>query len=258
MGNGKQVARRVPRSRETSATLQLRELTGFLASWKMLPMNDQGFEIEEGVLSEVECRVLTGTLSQVGTRRTRAGARHLMSHPEVAELARGSSLLRIAKRWVGPQARPYRATLFEKTGEHNWLVVWHQDTALPLQTRLDSPEWGPWSTKDGILYAHAPTWALTNIVALRLHLDPSSKVNGPLRVIPGSHHPGVLSYEEVLRMSRERRGVECLSGRGGVVALRPLLIHASSKAVGPEPRRVLHIEYAASLDLAPGIRLALA
>jgi hypothetical protein len=40
--------------------------------------------------------------------------------------------------------------------------------------------------------------------------------------------------------------------------MRPLLIHASSKARNNEPRRVLHIEYADSLDLAPGIRLAIA
>jgi hypothetical protein len=40
--------------------------------------------------------------------------------------------------------------------------------------------------------------------------------------------------------------------------MRPLLIHASSKVLSDEPRRVLHIEYADSLDLADGIRLALA
>jgi hypothetical protein len=47
-------------------------------------------------------------------------------------------------------------------------------------------------------------------------------------------------------------------GIGGVLAMHPLLIHASSKARDSRPRRVLHIEYAATLDLAPGIRVALA
>jgi hypothetical protein len=40
--------------------------------------------------------------------------------------------------------------------------------------------------------------------------------------------------------------------------MRPLLIHASSKAISDSPRRVLHIEYVDSLDIAPGIRLAIA
>jgi hypothetical protein len=54
------------------------------------------------------------------------------------------------------------------------------------------------------------------------------------------------------------RPVECLVKRGGVIAMRPLLIHASSKSTSGLPRRVLHIVYADSLELAPGIRLALA
>jgi hypothetical protein len=38
--------------------------------------------------------------------------------------------------------------------------------------------------------------------------------------------------------------------------MRPLLIHPSPKAESVEPRRVLHLEYAESLDLAEGMRLA--
>jgi hypothetical protein len=37
--------------------------------------------------------------------------------------------------------------------------------------------------------------------------------------------------------------------------MRPLIIHASSKANAPHARRVLHIEYASSLDLRGGVRL---
>jgi ectoine hydroxylase-related dioxygenase (phytanoyl-CoA dioxygenase family) len=107
-------------------------------------------------------------------------------------------------------------------------------------------------------YAHAPTWALSRIVALRIHLDASTLENGPLRVIPGSHAAGVLSDPEVIRVARVRTSIECLVGRGGLMAMRPLLVHASSKATAPSPRRVLHLEYAASLDLAPGFRLAVA
>lgn len=40
--------------------------------------------------------------------------------------------------------------------------------------------------------------------------------------------------------------------------MRPLLIHASSKLKTEAPRRVLHIEYAASQIPAEGLRLALA
>jgi len=181
-----------------------------------------------------------------------------MSNTAVAALAADDRMISIARRALGISAIPFRATLFEKSGEKNWLIGWHQDTALPLASRFDQAGWGPWSEKHGVCYAHAPAWALSRVVALRLHLDPSTPDNGPLRVIPGSHCAGLLSDDEVFALARAHDQVECPTPRGGVLAMRPLLVHSSSKAVSDEPRRVLHIEYADSLDLAPGIRLAIA
>jgi hypothetical protein len=60
----------------------------------------------------------------------------------------------------------------------------------------------------------------------------------------------------VLQYVSTHEVVSCLVPRGGILAMRPLLIHSSSKVQSPEPRRVLHIEYAGSLDLAAGIALA--
>jgi hypothetical protein len=50
--------------------------------------------------------------------------------------------------------------------------------------------------------------------------------------------------------------VDCLVPRGGVLAMRPLIVHASSKSQSEKPRRVLHIEYAATFQLAAGLHLA--
>jgi ectoine hydroxylase-related dioxygenase (phytanoyl-CoA dioxygenase family) len=179
-----------------------------------------------------------------------------MTAPAIAELARARCLLDLARMWVGPNAVPFRATLFEKSAGTNWLIPWHQDTALPLRSRFDAPGWGPWSEKAEVAYAHAPAWALERVVALRVHLDASGADNGPLRVLPGSHSAGVLTDDQVAAYVKEHEPRECLVERGGVLAMRPLLIHASSKARGDQPRRVLHIEYVDDLDLAAGIELA--
>lgn len=40
--------------------------------------------------------------------------------------------------------------------------------------------------------------------------------------------------------------------------MRPLIVHASSKVDSDLPRRVLHIEYAQSLDFGDGLPLAIA
>jgi ectoine hydroxylase-related dioxygenase (phytanoyl-CoA dioxygenase family) len=127
-----------------------------------------------------------------------------------------------------------------------------------MACRIDSDEWGPWSVKEGVLYAHAPEWALSRIVALRVHLDASTPDNGPLRVIPGSHKLGVLSDSEVFALASRGESVKCVVGRGGVVLMRPLLIHSSSKARFDQSRRVVHIEYVDSLELAQKVRLAVA
>lgn len=181
-----------------------------------------------------------------------------MRHPIVANVANDPRMLTIAQRFLGASAIPFRATLFDKSPSSNWLVVWHQDTALPLIERRDIDGWGPWSVKAGVTYAHAPASALARVVALRLHLDDSDAGNGPLRVLPGTHAQGLLSESDVTRMTRDIEAVSCLAPAGGVVAMRPLIVHASSKAETDRRRRVLHLEYAESLTLGDGLQLAIA
>ena len=112
--------------------------------------------------------------------------------------------------------------------------------------------------KGGITYAHAPAAALTRIIALRFHFDDSNRDNGPLRVLPKTHDRGVLTDDEVAGLVREIEPVDCVVRAGGVIAMRPLTVHASSKAESTNPRRVLHVEYAESLDIGDNLRLALA
>jgi ectoine hydroxylase-related dioxygenase (phytanoyl-CoA dioxygenase family) len=220
--------------------------------------NDVGFLIVNAVLALSEAARLLRTLDASLLTRSRAGARHLMKHPAVSDVANDPRLLAIASGFLGRSAVPFRATLFDKSSARNWLVPWHQDTALPLQQRRDVPGWGPWSTKSGITYAHAPAMALSRVVALRLHFDDSREDNGPLRVLPGTHALGVLSEADTERLVREIPPVDCLVSSGAIVAMRPLILHASSKAETDHPRRVLHIEYVDSLDIGEGLHIAIA
>ena len=167
-------------------------------------------------------------------------------------------MMELARDVLGPGAFPFRATLFEKSPAANWLVVWHQDTALPLRQRIDLPGWGPWSLKEGIDHAHAPSAALSQVLALRLSCDDSTSVNGPLRILPGTHTLGVLSDDSLHDLSTRVTPVDCVVGKGGMVAMRPLVVHASSKSHSELPRRVLHIEYAASESIVKPLQLAIA
>jgi hypothetical protein len=78
-------------------------------------------------------------------------------------------------------------------------------TALPLTEKIETPTWSPWSTKDGVNYAHATREALEQIPALRIHLDDSTSTNGPLRVITRTHCKGVLTDSEIQERKRSHR-----------------------------------------------------
>jgi ectoine hydroxylase-related dioxygenase (phytanoyl-CoA dioxygenase family) len=227
----------------------------------MLISNDataQGFTIVEAVLGGTEVAELSRTLETSDLDRSRAGARHLMNRPAVSAVAADPRMVAIARWFLGETAIPYKATLFDKSPARNWLVAWHQDTALPLCERREIPGWGPWSTKAGVTYALAPASALAQVVALRVHLDDSRPDNGPLHMLPGTHRLGLLTESDIARLTTEVPPVDCTAPAGGVIAMRPLIVHASSKAESDLPRRVLHIEYARSLDFGDGLKLRLA
>lgn len=224
----------------------------------MSTLDASGFEIFPYVLSAGEIASICCSFDDFALPRSRAGVRHALRYPAVGELAKSTPLLQIAGRIFGGPAFPFRATLFDKSPASNWLVVWHQDTALPLRGRLERPGWGPWSVKEGVVYAHAPATALEQVVALRVHLDDSRADNGPLRVLQGSHKNGVLSDDAIHKLAERCPPVECVVPRGGVLAMRPLTVHSSSKSKVAAPRRVLHIEYANSQTMDGGLELAVA
>ena len=136
------------------------------------------------------------------------------------------------------------ATLFDKTPGRNWKVPPHQDVTIRVRERRAVPGFDTWWEKAGVPHCWPPAAVLEGMLAVRLHLDDCGPANGPLRVLPGSHAAGVLDAAAIDAWPRDGE-VTCLAPRGGVVLMRPLLLHASSAAESPGRRRVLHVEYAA-------------
>lgn len=220
-------------------------------------LEDNGFAIISRVLTDDRLAPVEQELIDSSSHRGRAGIRHALKLSSIAALAGESPLVDLARGVLGEQAFPYRATVFEKTAAANWLVVWHQGTALPLRNRKDAPGWGPWSVKDRVTYAHAPSFALQQVLALRVHLDNTDSDNGPLRVLPETHTLGVLSYDAIHELSQRVKPVDCLVPKGGILAMRPLIVHASSKCESRSRRRVLHIEYAGCESFGDNLQIAI-
>ncbi len=138
-----------------------------------------------------------------------------------------------------------RVLLFDKTPVANWKATWHQDVTIAVTDYEERAGWGPWSRKDGGWHVRAPAAVLADMLTARLHLDPCGPGNGPVRVIPGTHRFGRLGDGEIESAVRSAVPVDCLVPVGGVLLLRPLLLHSSAPAAEPTRRRVLHVEFAA-------------
>jgi ectoine hydroxylase-related dioxygenase (phytanoyl-CoA dioxygenase family) len=222
----------------------------------MLAVEKQGFEIIPEFFDRESIASVSKSLDEMPLRRGRAGARNALRIESVRGLAFDSKLINIASSLLGGNAVPFRVTLFNKSFATNWLVVWHQDTALPVRERTDAKGWGPWSVKEGVICAQAPAYALEQVLAMRVHLDHSNEENGSLRVLPQTHTLGVLSDDQTHELAKKILPVDCHVAAGGVLLMKPLLVHSSSKAKSETAhRRVLHIEYAACRSFPYGVEL---
>lgn len=169
----------------------------------------------------------------------------------VRALARSPAVRTVIEAVLGSGAFAYRATLFDKTPTANWLVAWHQDLVIPVRERNDAPGFGPWSNKHGTWFVQPPASVLAASLALRVDLDGSNETNGALRVLPGTHHEGVLSAQRIADLAATVAAVPCHVPAGGALLVRPLLLHASSKATQPAHRRIVHLEFTAAPLPAP-------
>jgi len=152
---------------------------------------------------------------------------------------------------AGPDARAVRAILFDKNPQANWSVTWHQDTTIAVQARCDVPGFGPWSVKAGVVHVRPPSSVLERMVTIRLHLDDCDEANGALEVMPGSHRLGLIAEQSIGAVLVRSRVVHCPVPAGGALVMRPLLLHASSPALSPCHRRVLHLEFGAGFLPSP-------
>jgi ectoine hydroxylase-related dioxygenase (phytanoyl-CoA dioxygenase family) len=138
-----------------------------------------------------------------------------------------------------------RGILFDKTPATNWKVVGHQDLSIAVREKSDVAGFGAWSEKAGVAHVQPPAALLARMLAVRVHLHACTGDNGPVRVLPGSHRAGRLTTDAIEHWKATTEPVTCVVARGGLLAFRPLLLHASSPARYPAHRRVVHFEFAA-------------
>ena len=201
--------------------------------------DEQGFAVHERVLAARDIAPLVACFADA-----RAGDRDGLEHAAVRTIAGADAVRSLVEPVLGRAAVAIRATLFDKTPRTNWLVAWHQDRVVPVQQRIDVAGYRAWSQKHGQWFVEPPLAVLENLLAVRLDLDGSDERSGGLRVVPGSHRHGVLTPAAITERAAAGPVVQPAVPAGGALCLRPLLLHASSRAVAAPHRRIVHLEFA--------------
>ena len=176
------------------------------------------------------------------------GARNLIDlFPAAQVLWWRTPLVEFLAAHLGREFGLVRGLFFDKPPGAAWSLPWHRDLTIAVQDHsLPTTLFRNPTTKAGVQHVEAPDEVLRHMLTLRIHLDDATPENGPLQVIPGSH--------QSRETNSPRAPVTILARAGDVLAMRPLVMHASGN---PAPgtslhRRVIHLEFSAFESLLDG------
>ena len=136
-----------------------------------------------------------------------------------------------------------KAIYFNKPSKSNWFVSYHQDLSICVKNKIAQDGYRSWTNKKVQLGVIPPLNILENIVTLRIHLDKTDETNGALKVISKSHKTGVIRVDENFDAAKEGEEVICTVNKGGIMLMKPLLLHSSQKSISENDRRIIHLEF---------------
>ncbi|TWT56301.1 phytanoyl-CoA dioxygenase family protein [Allorhodopirellula solitaria] len=153
-------------------------------------------------------------------------------------------MARLIRNYVGAKPSVVRVLYFDKPPGQGWALSLHRDRTIAVSKHHDPPD--PFckpTFKAGVPHVEANDEVLSQMLTLRLHLDPMRADNGPLYVVPRSHQTTQNGGVEPAA-TEEMQTIYCRAG--DVLAMRPLLCHGShpTDPATALRRRVLHLELA--------------
>lgn len=212
-------------------------------------LNANGFTIINDVFSDTAVAALIDLIEQADTSRSTfrksadlfAIRQFLKEIPETIPHIFTEHFRSIIRHFFGEDYFVVKSIYFDKPGDSNWFVSFHQDLTISVNEKIMMDGFGPWTVKQNQYAVQPPLSLLENNFTIRIHLDDTDENNGALRVVPASHGKGIYR-PETIDWSKET-AVSCPVQRGGIMFMRPLLLHASSRSTSSRQRRVIHIEF---------------
>lgn len=205
-------------------------------------------------LAAIEAAVAPAVEKSAHRRTDTYAARNVLpAAPELADLWRTPLLEDAVQRVLGAEAGLVGAAYLNKPPGDSWAVPFHKDLTIAVRPgRADSSLYSLPRIRDGVPHVEAPLSVLRAMLTLRIHLDDVTEANGPLRVAVGSHVTGKQLRVDGFDVA------PIYAAAGDVLALRPLLAHASghTRPGTMEHRRVLQLSFAGNPTLPDGFRWA--
>ncbi len=205
-------------------------------------LSKNGFEIIENIYSEREVNEILN-LVELKEIENKFGVREFLSdNPEITKKVFSKKLIKIIEQ-ISPNCdKSIKSIYFDKPPNANWIVNWHQDLTINLTNKKEVNNFKNWRVKNERTIVQPDNELLENIFTIRIHLDDCTKENGALRVIENSHKKGVIEIKDWIK---NKNGVEriCEVRKGGIVIMKPLILHSSKRTENQKNRRVIHIEF---------------
>lgn len=161
--------------------------------------------------------------------------------PQATERILTNELRAVIKQVMGDDYFVVKSIYFDKPGTSNWYVAYHQDLTISVDKKVALENFGPWTVKHNQFAVQPPLEILNNIVTIRIHLDDTNEDNGALKVIPKSHLKGIYRPETIDWTAENE--ISCHVPKGGIMLMKPMLLHSSGRTVNNKKRRVIHIEF---------------
>ncbi len=161
--------------------------------------------------------------------------------PEAVNLIFNENIKKVIKEIFGDRYFVVKSIYFDKPEKSNWYVAYHQDLTVSVDQKVELPDFGPWTTKQNQFAVQPPLHILENIFTIRIHLDDTDEHNGALKVVPKSHAKGIYR-PETIDWNTEKEEI-CTVEKGGIMIMKPLLLHGSNRTTNGKKRRVIHIEF---------------
>jgi ectoine hydroxylase-related dioxygenase (phytanoyl-CoA dioxygenase family) len=209
----------------------------------------QGFATISHIYTNEEVENLLFTISQVDHskptfRKTTdlfAIRQFFKEVPAAVKTVFNNKLIELITSLFGDEYFVVKSIYFDKPGASNWFVSYHQDLTISVDKKIPVDGFGPWTTKHNQFAVQPPLQILQDNFTIRIHLDDTAEANGALRVVPGSHQKGIYRAETIDWTVENE--VLCSVPRGGVMIMKPLLLHSSGRTTNNDKRRVIHIEF---------------